>query len=458
MLVTGITVNAADVGLGAVAAAGTVEVALPLLSSLCEWWWWCDSVCDGCDDIAAEDAAAGESVIEADVDGCVLPVNVEVGEEPKEAESVEGCGNAVSDCWTTPVEVEEAIKLVAGVFVIVGWRLTVAIELVSGDEDNAWLVAASGAAEEVPAPADWPTWPAFGASVVYPPIAPLKVGDSVTKTVVIPEGWLLADAVELVTTSGELEEAPAASLTDDVGGGPVAVTWTVVMMVVESWIVVTAPDWAAELVAGLPESDWLAPLAGIGKILVTAWDETDGVAACESVAEAAEDADTSGWLDEAPKDAAAAVAPATLIELDVAPAVEAEAVELSRPSKEVFPLPMPTAGTFPVSFPVPEDAVALGEDGGALVVEGVALAVDDMEGQEVSVLLEAVLGAVVAALVVAATAVCVTGVEELRRDKRDVFPPPTPTAGTLPSSVPAPVDAARRGRLKVIGSRPGSAT
>jgi hypothetical protein len=56
----------------------------------------------------------------------------------------------------------------------------------------------------------------------------------VTKTVVIPEGWLLADAVELVTTSGELEEAPAASLTDDVGGGPVAVTWTVVMMVVES--------------------------------------------------------------------------------------------------------------------------------------------------------------------------------------------------------------------------------
>jgi hypothetical protein len=177
------------------------------------------------------------------------------------------------------------------------------------------------------------------------------------------------------------------------------------------------------------------------------------------VAEAAEDADASGWLDEAPKDAAAAaVAPATLIELDVAPAVEAEAVELSRPSKEVFPLPMPTAGTFPVSFPVPEEAIALGEDGGALVVEGVALAVDDMEGQEVSVLLEAVLGAVVAALVVAATAVCVTGVEELRRDKRDVFPPPTPTAGTLPSSVPAPVDAARRGRLKVIGSRPGSAT
>jgi hypothetical protein len=87
----------------------------------------------------------------------VLSVNVEVGEEPKEAESVEGCGNAVSDCWTTPVEVEEAIKLVAGVFVIVGWRLTVAIELVSSDEDNAWLVAASGAAEEVPAPADWPT-------------------------------------------------------------------------------------------------------------------------------------------------------------------------------------------------------------------------------------------------------------------------------------------------------------
>jgi hypothetical protein len=50
-----------------------------------------------------------------------------------------------------------------------------------------------------------------------------------------------------VTTSGELEELSAAALTEDVtgwseleaaGGGPVAVTKTVVMMVVEIWIVV----------------------------------------------------------------------------------------------------------------------------------------------------------------------------------------------------------------------------
>jgi hypothetical protein len=276
--------------------------------------------------------------------------------------------------------------------------------------------------------------------------------------VVTPEGWLLADAVGLVTTFGELEEAPAAVPADDVGGGPVAVTWTVVIMVVETWIVVIAPDWAAELVAGLPESDWLAPLAGIGRIVVTAWDETEGVAACVSAAEAAEDAGAFGWLDEVPKDAAAAVAPATLDALDVALAAEAEAVELNRPSKEVFPLPTPTAGTFPVSFPVPEDAVALAGEGAALAGEGVAMAVDDMDGQEVSVSLEAVPGALAVALVVAATAVCVTGAEELRRDKREVLPPPTPTAGTLPSSVPAPVDAARLGRLKVMGSRPGTAT
>ena len=41
-------------------------------------------------------------------------------------------------------------------------------------------------------------------------------------------------------------------------------------MVVEIWIVVAAPDCTAEPVAVLPESDWLAPLAGMGKIVVTA--------------------------------------------------------------------------------------------------------------------------------------------------------------------------------------------
>jgi hypothetical protein len=37
MLVTGMTVNAAEVGSGAVAPAGGEEVALPLPSSVCEW-------------------------------------------------------------------------------------------------------------------------------------------------------------------------------------------------------------------------------------------------------------------------------------------------------------------------------------------------------------------------------------------------------------------------------------
>lgn len=83
-------------------------------------------------------------------------MTVEVGEEPKEAASVEAGGDAVSDCWTTPVEADEAIEPVAGVFVIVDWRLIVAIELVSVEEDNAWLVAASGAVEEAATLADWP--------------------------------------------------------------------------------------------------------------------------------------------------------------------------------------------------------------------------------------------------------------------------------------------------------------
>jgi hypothetical protein len=87
--------------------------------------------------------------------------------------------------------------------------------------------------------------------------------------------------------------------------------------------------------------------------------------------------------------------------------------------------------------------------------------VDDVEGQGVSVLLGVVLGSVVvvvvvaaAAVVVTATSLCVVPTAELKRDKRDVLPPPTPTAGTLPSSFLA----ARRGRLKVIGSRPGRRT
>jgi len=81
-------------------------------------------------------------------------------------------------------------------------------------------------------------------------MGPLKVGDSVTNTTVTSEGWLDADAAALLTTSGELEEEAVVGLAEDItgwteleaeGGGPVAVTSTVVMMVVEISIVVTTP-------------------------------------------------------------------------------------------------------------------------------------------------------------------------------------------------------------------------
>jgi hypothetical protein len=72
--------------------------------------------------------------------------------------------------------------------------------------------------------------------------------------------------------------------------------------------------------------------------------------------------------------AAAAVASATtLLEADVTLAVEA--VELSRPRRDVFPLPTPTAGTLPFSFPDPEEEATL-----AAAAGDVALAVDDIEG------------------------------------------------------------------------------
>jgi len=81
-------------------------------------------------------------------------------------------------------------------------------------------------------------------------MGPLKVADSVTNTTVTSEGWLAADAAALVTTSGKLEEEAATGVAEDVtgwteleaeGGGPVAVTSTVVIMVVEISIVVTTP-------------------------------------------------------------------------------------------------------------------------------------------------------------------------------------------------------------------------
>jgi hypothetical protein len=275
-------------------------------------------------------------------------------------------------------------------------------------------------------------------------MGPVKVGDSVTNTIVTSEDWLPADAAVLVTTSGELGEVAATVVVEDVigwieleavGGGPVAVTWTVVTMVVEISVVVAAPGWSTELVAELPGSDWLAPLAGIGKTLVVPWVEAEGAVPSTFVVEGAELA------------AAAVASATTLLEAEVTLAVEV--VELNRPRRDVFPLPTPTAGTLPFSFPDSEEEATL-----AAAAGDVALVTDEIEGSEVSVTLAEV--ALVA--FVAATAVCVTWAEELSRDKRDVLPPPTPTAGTLPSSVPDPVAAARRGRLMVIESRPGPTT
>ena len=115
-LVTGITVNGADVTLGAAGAGAPVEFAPP--SSLCVWWRWYDSVSEI--DGAAEDCAAGKSVVEADADAWALSVNEAVGLGPKEAESVEEAGEAVSDGWNAALEVTEAIELLVRVFVMVG--------------------------------------------------------------------------------------------------------------------------------------------------------------------------------------------------------------------------------------------------------------------------------------------------------------------------------------------------
>ena len=114
---------------------------------------------DGCADGAAEVCEAGKSVAEADVDadGCVLSVNEAIGLEPKEAESAEAAGEAVSDGCEATLVVREAIELVIGELVIVGCRLIVATELASAGENDAELVATSGAAEEVPRFEDWPT-------------------------------------------------------------------------------------------------------------------------------------------------------------------------------------------------------------------------------------------------------------------------------------------------------------
>jgi hypothetical protein len=159
------TVRSCDVEFGVANAGGEVESAPPL--SLCEWWWWCsDSVCDGCTIDATDEAAAGKSVVEASVEGCVLSVNEVLGLALKEAESPDKTGDAVSDGWTASVDVEAAIELDTGVLVMVGCRLRVAIELALGGEDWAWLVVTSGVAEDKAVFGDWPAWPLLGASVV----------------------------------------------------------------------------------------------------------------------------------------------------------------------------------------------------------------------------------------------------------------------------------------------------
>ena len=84
--------------------------------------------------------------------------------------------------------------------------------------------------------------------------------------------------------------------------------------------------------------------------------------------------DPADWLGEPPADAAAAVAPPTLVELEAPPVVEAKTAELNKLSREEFPLPRPTAGTLPVSFPVPGEGPALANDALTVREDAIALA------------------------------------------------------------------------------------
>lgn len=94
--------------------------------------------------------------------------------------------------------------------------------------------------------------------------------------------------------------------------------------------------------------------------------------------------------------------------------------ELSIASNEVLPDPTPTAGTLPTWFDLVEVGAA------ACTSEPIGLVTTTLDG-------EVVLGAAPAGEDVVRL--------ELRSARSDVFPPPTPTAGTLPSSLPFEVEA-----------------
>lgn len=108
---------------------------------------------------------------------------------------------------------------------------------------------------------------------------------------------------------------------------------------------------------------------------------------------------------------------------------------LSNSSREVFPKPTPTAGTFPSSFSAEAEARESIAPAGELV--GLAEAGLDVNG----------LAAVEAAVVPAASA-------ELKSERRDLFPAPIPTAGTFPSSLPFEVDAAEVVAAGAVGGTP----
>jgi hypothetical protein len=104
--------------------------------------------------------------------------------------------------------------------------------------------------------------------------------------------------------------------------------------------------------------------------------------------------------------------------------------ELNIASSEVFPAPTPTAGTLPTCFEFVGAAAAAWADElltlVVRVVDKVVLSVEELTGAAATVL---------DVLAVAETSADEAGKVELKSAKSDVFPAPTPTAGTFPSSL-----------------------
>jgi hypothetical protein len=127
-----------------------------------------------------------------------------------------------------------------------------------------------------------------------------------------------------------------------------------------------------------------------------------------------------------------------------ATAVDAVAVRVKKLKSLVFPAPTPTAGTLPSSEPLPVDTA----DGSVLElvpVTAAALPVSETASVVVVVVVEGI-SDTVAVGVALATAVWVKKLKSL------VFPAPTPTAGTFPSSEPFPAGAAAGSIVELVSA------